>query len=108
MSKIAQSLLLAGLAALSVSAFAAGDAVAAKAKVAMCMGCHGIEGYRAAFPASYRVPKIAGQHPQYLANALKAYRDGSRQHGSMNGIAGSLTDQDIADLAAYYGQAKAQ
>jgi cytochrome c553 len=72
-------------------------------KTAMCIGCHGIPGYKTAFPDVYHVPKIAGQQPAYLIAALKAYKDGARSHPSMRGIAASLSDQDMADLAAYYG-----
>lgn len=75
-------------------------------KVSMCVGCHGIPGYKTAYPAVYHVPKIGGQSPLYIANALKAYRSGARWHPSMRGIAASLSDQDIADLAAYYGGRK--
>ena len=71
---------------------------------AMCIGCHGIPGYKTAFPDVYHVPKIAGQQPAYLVNALKAYKSGERSHPSMRGIAASLSDQDMADLAAYYGE----
>jgi len=82
----------------------AGDAKAAHdGKIAMCIGCHGIPGYKTAFPEVYHVPRIAGQQPAYLVNALKAYKTGERPHPSMRGIAASLTDQDMADLAAYYG-----
>jgi len=82
----------------------AGDAeLAHRHKTAMCIGCHGIPGYKTAFPEVYHVPKIAGQQPAYLINALKAYRSGDRSHPSMRGIAASLSDQDMADLAAYYG-----
>ena len=70
---------------------------------AMCIGCHGIPGYKTAFPSVYHVPKIAGQQPAYIISALKAYKSGDRSHPSMRGIAASLTDQDMADLAAYYG-----
>ena len=70
---------------------------------AMCIGCHGIPEYKASFPSVYRVPKIAGQSAKYIENALNAYKKGERSHPTMRGIAGSLTDQDIADLAAYYG-----
>ncbi|MGH8708547.1 MAG: c-type cytochrome [Burkholderiales bacterium] len=72
-------------------------------KVSMCIGCHGIPGYKTAYPVVYHVPKIGGQNSLYIANALKAYRSGERSHPSMRGIAASLSDQDIADLAAYYG-----
>jgi len=81
-----------------------GDAdLAHRNKTAMCIGCHGIPGYRTAFPSVYHVPKIAGQQPAYIISALKAYKSGERSHPSMRGIAASLTDQDMADLAAYYG-----
>lgn len=79
-----------------------GNAEAARAKNSMCIGCHGIPGYKAAFPEVYHVPKIGGQQAAYLVNALKAYRSGERKHPTMHGIAASLSDQDIADLAAYY------
>lgn len=79
-----------------------GNAEAARAKISMCAGCHGVPGYKAAFPDVYHVPKIGGQQAAYLANALKAYRGGERSHPTMRSIAASLSDQDIADLAAYY------
>jgi len=71
--------------------------------LSLCAGCHGIAGYKTAYPTVYHVPKIGGQSPAYLANALKAYRAGDRKHPSMRGIAASLTDDDIEKLAAYYG-----
>jgi len=83
-----------------------GDPEAAKAKISMCTGCHAIAGYRASFPTVYHVPLIAGQKEQYLINALTAYRKGDRDHPTMRGIAGALSDQDIADLAAFYAQAE--
>jgi cytochrome c553 len=79
-----------------------GDAAKARDKVAMCAGCHGIRGYKASFPEVYSVPMIAGQSERYLQAALEAYRKGDRPHPTMRAIAGSLTDQDIADIAAYY------
>ena len=93
--------LLAFLAALP--AHAQGNAEAAKAKNSMCIGCHGIPMYRTAFPEVYSVPMIAGQSPDYIVKALQAYRAGDRSHPSMQGVAKSLSDQDMADLAAYYG-----
>ena len=84
------------------SAFAAGSVEAGKNKVSMCVGCHGIPNYKTAFPKTYRVPRIAGQRSDYLVSALKAYREGQRSHPSMKAVAGSMTDQDIDDLAAYY------
>src|SRR5712691_6789031 len=74
---------------------AAGDAdLAHRNKTAMCVGCHGIPGYKTAFPEVYHVPKIAGQQPGYIVSALKAYKAGQRSHPSMRGIAASLSDQD--------------
>lgn len=81
----------------------AGSADAAKMKNSMCIGCHGIPGYKTAFPEVYHVPLIAGQSPQYIVKALQAYRAGERSHPSMTGVAKSLSDQDMADLAAFYG-----
>jgi cytochrome c553 len=81
-----------------------GDPDAArKGKISMCIGCHGIPMYHTAYPEVYLVPKIAGQSPEYIVRALQAYRSGERSHPSMQGIAKSLSDQDMADLAAYYG-----
>jgi cytochrome c553 len=86
-----------------------GDADAArKGKISMCIGCHGIQQYNTAFPEVYRVPMIAGQSPAYIVRALQAYRSGERSHPSMQGVAKGLTDKDMADLAAYYGQAGGQ
>lgn len=79
-----------------------GDAAAGAKKNAMCIGCHGIVGYQASFPEIYKVPKIGGQNAKYIAAALHGYKKGERKHPSMRGIAESLSDQDIADLAAYY------
>ena len=73
-----------------------------EAKVAMCYGCHGIVGYRSSFPEVYRVPMIAGQSAGYIASALHAYQSGERKHPTMRGIATTLTDQDITDIAQYY------
>jgi cytochrome c553 len=73
-----------------------------EAKVAMCIGCHGIKGYQASFPEVYRVPMISGQNAKYIAAALTAYKAGDRKHPTMRGIADSLTEQDISDIAGYY------
>jgi cytochrome c553 len=73
-----------------------------EAKTAMCIGCHGIRGYQASFPEVYKVPLISGQSAKYIAAALTAYRNGDRKHPTMRGIATSLSDQDINDIAAYY------
>ncbi len=81
----------------------AGNAEAGKTKLAMCIGCHGIPGYKTAYPVVYHVPKIYGQQQAYIVKALQAYKTGERSHPSMRGIARGLTDADMADLAAYYG-----
>jgi cytochrome c553 len=73
-------------------------------KTAMCVGCHGIIGYQASFPEIHKVPKIAGQSATYIRSALTAYKAGDRKHPTMRAIADSLTEQDMADLAAYYAQ----
>jgi len=81
---------------------AGGDPKAGAEKRSQCIGCHAIPGYKASFPKVYSVPMIAGQNAKYLEAALLAYRKGDRPHPTMRGIAWSLTDTDIADLAAYY------
>ena len=73
-----------------------------EAKIEMCVGCHGIIGYKASFPEVYRVPKIAGQSAKYIAASLNAYKTGERKHPTMRGIAESLSEQDVADISAYY------
>ena len=104
------TLALAASCAMGTPALAAdppkGNIEAAKAKVSMCIGCHGIPGYRASFPEVYSVPKITGQNDKYIQVALRAYASGERTHPSMNAISKSLSDQDIADLAAYYANLK--
>lgn len=94
--------LAASLSAAAQAQEAAPSAAAARPKVAMCIGCHGITGYQASFPEVHKVPKISGQNAKYIAAALTAYRKGERKHPSMKGIATSLSDQDIADIAAFY------
>lgn len=84
------------------TALADGSADSGKKKTQMCAGCHGIEGFRTAYPEVYTVPKLGGQSANYIVAALKAYKSGDRSHPSMRAIAGSLSDQDMADLAAYY------
>jgi cytochrome c553 len=79
-----------------------GDPQAGANKNSMCIGCHVIPGYKASFPHVYHVPKISGQSAAYLQSSLQAYRKGDRPHPTMRAIAASLSDQDIADLAAYY------
>ncbi len=78
------------------------DAKAGSKKAAMCIGCHGIEGYQASFPEVHKVPMISGQNAKYIVGSLAAYKKGERKHPTMRAIATSLSDQDMADLAAFY------
>ena len=94
----ATALALAGFAS---GAFAAGDPARGSALATTCMGCHGIDGYRNAYP-SYRVPKLGGQKADYLVIALQGYRAGTRPHPTMRAQAASLSDQDMQDLAAWF------
>ncbi|HZE90630.1 MAG TPA: c-type cytochrome [Rhizobacter sp.] len=80
------------------------DAAAGEKKAAMCIGCHGIPGYQASFPEVHKVPMISGQGAKYIATALGEYQKGDRKHPTMRAIAATLTEQDIADLAAFYEQ----
>ncbi|PWF45491.1 c-type cytochrome [Massilia glaciei] len=104
MKKLFALIVLAGFANVAAAADIVGNPKAAANKVEMCIGCHGIPGYKATFPEVFAVPKIGGQTAKYLENALTAYKKGERKHPSMRGIAASLSDQDIADVAAYYAQ----
>lgn len=108
MKKIFVLFSLATAVSFAIAADVVGNANAAKEKdkVAMCIGCHGIPGYKTAFPEVYQVPLLGGQSAKYIESALHAYKKGDRKHPSMRGIAASLSDQDIADLAAYYAQQK--
>ena len=98
------TLALAGAVSLAQAQAPKGDARAAEHKIAQCLGCHNIQGYQASFPEVHKVPMIAGQSAGYIAAALTAYRKGDRKHPTMRGIASSLSDQDIADIAALYSQ----
>lgn len=105
MNKLIIKIFVLAVSFVTVPAFAQdiqGDAKAGQSKNAMCTGCHGIQGYQASFPEVYKVPMISGQSAKYIVSSLNAYKKGDRKHPSMRGIAGTLTDQDIADLAAYY------
>jgi cytochrome c553 len=108
MKKLLAVLALAGFASAAQAADVVGNPKAAPAKIEMCIGCHGIPEYKASFPEVYRVPMIGGQSAKYIEAALHAYKKGDRKHPSMHGIASSLSDQDIADVAAYYSQQNAK
>lgn len=90
----------------SVNAGAAGDPAAGRVKANTCMGCHGIPNYTNAYP-TYRVPKLGGQSEGLIVTALKAYKSGERPHLTMRAQAANLSDQDMADIAAYLTQAPA-
>lgn len=102
MMKIAAALatLLLTCAIATESAFAAGDVESGKTLAYTCLGCHGIEGYRNAYP-SYRVPKLGGQKAAYIVLALQGYRSGMREHPTMQAQAETLTDEQMEDIAAY-------
>lgn len=107
MNKLLTTMFALAVACVTLSAQAqqvTGKAQDGAKKVAMCVGCHGIIGYQASFPEIHKVPKIAGQSAAYITSALTAYKGGDRKHPTMRAIADTLTEQDIADLAAYYSQ----
>ena len=82
-----------------------GDAARGRELTYTCKGCHGVTGYKNAYPNSH-VPRIAGQHEQYLINALTGYREGTRRHPTMQAQAQSFSAQDIAAIAAYLATLK--
>ncbi len=86
---------------LAGTATAAGDASAGRVKATTCLGCHGIPGYNNVYP-TYHVPKVGGQHAQYLVSALQAYKAGQRDHKTMQAQAINLSDQDMEDIAAFF------
>ena len=103
-----RSLLLAScllLAAPAAVAQAQGDAQNGRQLVYTCQGCHGVTGYKNAYP-NYHVPKIGGQSEVYLVNALTEYQQGKRKHPTMQAQAESFSDQDVADIAAYLSSLK--
>jgi cytochrome c553 len=97
-----RTILLAGLGIAALGAHAAGDAAAGRNKVYQCQGCHGIPGWKTAFPEVYQVPRLGGQNAPYIVAALKAYKSGERDFATMRAIAASLSDKDMEDVAAYY------
>jgi cytochrome c553 len=99
---LTSTLCAAVLIALAAPVHAGGNPAAGRLKNSMCAGCHGIPGWRTAYPSVYSVPKLGGQHAEYIVAALKEYKSGGRSHPSMKGLAAGLSDQDMEDLAAYY------
>ncbi|MDP1650955.1 MAG: c-type cytochrome [Rubrivivax sp.] len=104
MTKAIHLLLALAGAVFTASSAQAQDVAAGEKRAAMCIGCHGIHGYQSSFPEVHKVPKISGQGAKYIVAALGAYKKGERKHPSMRGIAGSLSEQDMVDLGAYYEQ----
>lgn len=105
MNKLFTSIFALAVSSVTVASLAQdikGDANAGQTKNAMCIGCHGIQGYQSSFPEVYKVPMISGQSANYISAALHAYKKGDRKHPTMRSIADTLTEQDIADLSAYY------
>jgi cytochrome c553 len=99
-SPLLRAACVAWLCAAGATAHAAGDVARGKLLSYTCLGCHGIANYKNVYP-TYNVPKLVGQHPEYLAAALKAYRSKDRSHGTMHAQAASLNDQDIDDIAVF-------
>ena len=98
--------LLAVLSAFGAAAHAAGNAAAGEVKAQPCLGCHGVPGYFNAYP-NYHVPRVGGQHAQYIVNALKEYKSGARSHPTMRAQAASLSEQDMEDIAAFFEKSQA-
>ena len=100
-SAVLVTLVFAATPALAQDAPVAGDAKRGAVLSDTCMGCHGIAGYRNAYP-SFRVPKLGGQHPDYIVLALQGYKSETRAHKTMHAQAASLSDQDMKDIAAFF------
>lgn len=100
MRSLVQALGVMALLAAANGAQAAGDPGRGKALAYTCLGCHGIENYKNVYP-TYSVPRLVGQHPEYLVAALKGYKNKERSHATMYAQAASLSDQDMQDIAAY-------
>jgi cytochrome c553 len=90
----------------ATSSLAQGDAATGKKKAHSCTGCHGVPGWRTAYPEIYKVPKLGGQHQAYIVAALKGYKSGERKHPTMQAMVANMSEQDMADVAAYYGAQK--
>ena len=85
----------------SAAARAEGDVEAGQVKAIPCMGCHAIPGYSNVYP-TYHVPRVGGQHPEYIVAALKAYKTKQRSHPTMQAQAASLSEEDMSDIAAFF------
>ena len=87
------------------SSYIYADEYTGKEKAETCVGCHAIEGYNNTYP-TYKVPKLGGQHADYIISALKSYQKGDRKHQTMHANASGLSDQDITDIANYFESIK--
>ena len=93
----------AALCAVAISASAAeNNKVTLQNKIAQCQGCHGIEGWKTAYPEVYQVPKLGGQRAAYIVSALKEYKSGARDFGTMRAMAADLSEDDMKQLADYF------
>jgi cytochrome c553 len=100
--RILTSIVVLGLCtSLTGTALAAGDPVAGREKATTCLGCHGVPGYTNAYP-TYRVPKLGGQHAQYLVAAMQGYKAGQRGHDTMHAQISSLSEQDMENIATWF------
>lgn len=102
LSKVFPLALAAAALFVTVPAMAAGDAAAGKKLAYTCLGCHGIDTYKNVYP-TFSVPRLRGQHPEYIVAALQGYAKGERSHATMHAHAATLSDQDMQDIAAYLG-----
>ena len=100
MKNVLMSLMVCAFMGQAEFVMAEGDPIEGKKKFYTCAGCHSVTGYTNTYP-TYHVPRIGGQHADYVIAALKSYKDDERKHGSMKGNSDSLSDQDMADIAAY-------
>ncbi len=98
---LTSALIVACALALPAPAAQGGDAEKGRLLAYTCMGCHGIENYKNAYP-KYSVPKLGGQNTAYIVAALEQYESGGRWHPTMKGMASTLSYEDRADLAAWF------
>jgi len=85
----------------SSASFAAGNVEQGKLKAETCLGCHGVPSYTNVYP-TYHVPRLGGQHADYIVAALKGYKSGERDHGTMQAQAAGMSEEDMADIGAYF------
>jgi len=94
-------ILLTALVFASTASFAAGNAEQGKIKAETCLGCHGVPSYTNVYP-TYHVPLLGGQHADYIVAALKGYQSGERNHRTMQAQSAKLSEEDMADIGAYF------